>query len=104
MFRVLALAAALIPAAVSATEPPAASSLAHKPNVEHGAYLVRTMGCNDCHTPWKLGPKGPEIDMTRALTGHPQDMKMPPAPQLPPRVRGWRMSPRRTPRGRARGA
>jgi hypothetical protein len=45
---------------------------------------VRTMGCNDCHTPWKMGPKGPEPDMTRALTGHPQDVAMPPAPQLPP--------------------
>ena len=42
------------------------------------------MGCNDCHTPWKIGPKGPETDMTRALTGHPQDMKMPPAPELTP--------------------
>jgi uncharacterized membrane protein len=24
--------------------------------VERGSYLVRTMGCNDCHTPWKMGP------------------------------------------------
>ena len=32
----------------------------------------RSMGCNDCHTPWKMGPKGPEPDMTRALTGHPR--------------------------------
>jgi mono/diheme cytochrome c family protein len=78
-----ALVAALIPAAVSATEPQNAPASAYKPNVEHGAYLVRTMGCNDCHTPWKMGPKGPEMDMSRALTGHPQDMKMPPAPELP---------------------
>jgi hypothetical protein len=52
--------------------------------VELGGYLVSTMGCHDCHTPWKLGPKGPEPDMTRALTGHPQDLVMPPAPVLPP--------------------
>jgi mono/diheme cytochrome c family protein len=52
--------------------------------VERGAHLVRTMGCNDCHTPWKLGPRGPEPDVTRALTGHPEDLKMPPAPVLPP--------------------
>lgn len=51
--------------------------------VERGAYLVRTMGCNDCHTPWKMGPTGPEPDMTRALTGHPQELVMPPAPKLP---------------------
>src|SRR6188768_1098535 len=52
--------------------------------VQRGAYLVGAMGCNDCHTPWKLGPKGPEPDMSRALSGHPEDMKMPPAPALPP--------------------
>lgn len=51
--------------------------------IELGSYLVKTMGCNDCHTPWKMGPKGPEMDMTRALTGHPQDMVMPPAPAMP---------------------
>ena len=51
--------------------------------VELGAYLVKTMGCHDCHTPWTLGPKGPEPDMTRALTGHPEGLKMPPAPALP---------------------
>lgn len=52
-------------------------------SVELGAYLVKTMGCHDCHTPWTLGPKGPEPDMTRALTGHPESLTMPPAPSLP---------------------
>jgi len=46
--------------------------------VERGAYLVNIMACNDCHTPWKMGPQGPEPDMTRMLSGHPQDMVMPP--------------------------
>jgi hypothetical protein len=41
------------------------------------------MGCNDCHTPWKLGPNGPEPDMSRQLTGHPAGLQMPPAPKLP---------------------
>ena len=45
--------------------------------VERGAYLVNIMACNDCHTPWKMGPQGPEPDMTRMLSGHPQDMVMP---------------------------
>ena len=52
----------------------------NKARVDRGAYLVSMMGCNDCHTPWKMGPKGPEPDMTRALTGHPQDVVLPPAP------------------------
>ena len=50
--------------------------------VERGAHLVRTMGCNDCHTPWKVGPKGPEPDMTRSLTGHPSDFVVDTPPTL----------------------
>lgn len=49
-----------------------------------GKYLVATSACMDCHTPFKMGPKGPEPDMSRLLSGHPQDLKMPPAPTLPP--------------------
>lgn len=49
--------------------------------VERGKYLVTIMGCNDCHTPWKMGPKGPENDMTRMLSGHPEAVKMPPPPK-----------------------
>ena len=48
--------------------------------VNRGKYLVNAIGCNDCHTPFKMGPKGPEPDMTRFLSGHPQDMALPPAP------------------------
>jgi mono/diheme cytochrome c family protein len=54
--------------------------------IARGAYLVGSMGCHDCHTPWQMGPKGQEPDMTRALTGHPQDIKVPAAPKLP---EGW---------------
>jgi hypothetical protein len=57
--------------------------------IDRGAHLVRTMGCNDCHTPWKMGPRGPEPDMTRALTGHPADLVMPPPPELPPGPWMW---------------
>lgn len=52
--------------------------------VARGEQLVQTMGCHDCHTPWKNGPRGPEPDMSRALTGHPADLVMPAAPALPP--------------------
>jgi mono/diheme cytochrome c family protein len=64
--------------AASAAEPP------KKPaKVARGEYLVRAMGCNDCHTPWKMGKDGPEPDMTRMLSGHPQAMVMPAPPKLP---------------------
>lgn len=59
------------------------TSTTHSTPVERGAYLVGMMGCNDCHTPWKMGERGPEPDMTRALTGHPESFKMPPPPKLP---------------------
>ena len=79
-----AIAHAVSPA--SASVPTGASAGAR---IERGTYLVRTMGCNDCHTPLKMGPKGPEPDMTRALTGHPADLIMPPAPVLPPGPWTW---------------
>jgi len=50
--------------------------------VERGRYLVSIMGCNDCHTPWKVGPNGPEPDMTRMLSGHPETNVMPPPPAV----------------------
>lgn len=45
-----------------------------------GKHLVSTSGCHDCHTPFKLGENGPEPDMSRMLSGHPADLKLPPAP------------------------
>ena len=51
-------------------------------DVARGGYLVKIMGCNDCHTPFRLGPNGPEPDMSRMLSGHPQLLVMPPAPDL----------------------
>jgi hypothetical protein len=50
--------------------------------VERGRYLVSILGCNDCHTPWMMGPQGPEPDMTRMLSGHPESLVMPPPPAL----------------------
>lgn len=42
--------------------------------VQRGKYLVTMVGCGDCHTPLKMGPSGPEPDMTRFLSGHPEQM------------------------------
>ena len=50
------------------------TTAAHAANVKRGEYLVSIMGCNDCHTPWKMGPKGPEPDMERFLSGHPEQI------------------------------
>ena len=50
--------------------------------VERGKYLVNAIGCADCHTPLVMGPSGPERDMKRHLSGHPQDLVLPAAPAL----------------------
>lgn len=50
--------------------------------VARGEYLVTIGGCHDCHTPHKLGPNGVEPDMSRALSGHPENLKMPAAPNV----------------------
>jgi len=49
--------------------------------VARGKYLVSVIGCGDCHTPLKMGPQGPEPDLSRLLAGHPQELKMPKAPE-----------------------
>jgi mono/diheme cytochrome c family protein len=50
--------------------------------LKRGEYLVTIGGCHDCHTPMKMGAKGPEPDMGKMLSGHPAELKMPPAPDL----------------------
>ena len=41
--------------------------------VKRGEYLVTIMGCNDCHSPKKMGPNGPEIIPELMLSGYPSD-------------------------------
>lgn len=60
-----------------APAPAAAPAPAVSP-VEHGKMLVVGGGCHDCHTPKSFGPKGPEPDLTRMLSGHPESAGVPP--------------------------
>jgi hypothetical protein len=79
----LTMAAGAIAATVAGTTTNAAPREVDRASqVARGAYLVSIAGCHDCHTPWVEGPKGPHADMTRALTGHPQDVKMPSPPPM----------------------
>lgn len=50
--------------------------------IKRGAWLVAFGGCADCHTPFKMGPNGPEKDMTRGLSGHPETLRLPAPPKL----------------------
>jgi hypothetical protein len=46
--------------------------------VSRGEYLVTTIGCDDCHSPKRMGPHGPEIIPELRLSGFPHDGQLPP--------------------------
>ena len=46
--------------------------------IKRGAYLVAISGCDDCHTPKKMGAMGPEPDMELRLSGYRSDVPLPP--------------------------
>ncbi|MEO8521801.1 MAG: c-type cytochrome [Acidobacteriota bacterium] len=85
---VLVAGSAGLTAAPQAPKPPAQAAAAAggptaKPSpaaVARGKYLVTATGCNDCHTPSKMGANGPEPDMALMLSGHPASMTLPPPP------------------------
>jgi mono/diheme cytochrome c family protein len=46
--------------------------------IQRGDYLVATLGCNDCHSPKRMGTKGPEIIPELMLSGYPADRTLAP--------------------------
>ena len=69
----VALAAAMTAVACSEPTTQRSTSATSSPaTIARGEYLVTIGGCNDCHTPFKMGPKGPEPDTSRMLSGHPE--------------------------------
>jgi len=51
----------------------------HSEQVARGEYLVKLGGCADCHTPKIMTAQGPVDDKSRAFSGHPADVELPPA-------------------------
>lgn len=68
----------------------ASEDAAKDANVGRGKYLVTVAGCNDCHTPWKMGEAGPEPDMSRMLSGHPANFEIKEPAKMP--EGGWIMA------------
>src|SRR6185436_13377109 len=68
-------------ATTSATTLPGGAEVAER--VARGKYLVDAIGCADCHTPLLNGPNGPMRDPNHHLAGHPAQLVMPAAPELP---------------------
>lgn len=50
--------------------------------IKRGAFLVAAGDCVTCHTPFRMGANGPEKDMARGLSGHPENLRLAPPPKL----------------------
>ncbi len=79
-------------AETSAAETPAPATTAsfggYESQEKWGEHLVTIGGCNDCHTPKKMGPNGPEPDMSQMLSGHPAQQPPPPFDQKEAAAKG----------------
>lgn len=66
-------------AAAGTTEGDARAASAYggfESQIKWGEHLVLIGVCNDCHTPKKITPTGPEPDMSLMLSGHPADIPL----------------------------
>jgi mono/diheme cytochrome c family protein len=90
VYTLASVAGLALVAGFLASAPPAHSADSQAANradtIARGKYLVTIAGCNDCHTPWRVGANGPEPDMSRMLSGHPDSIPVtaPAAPQAAP--------------------
>jgi cytochrome c553 len=41
--------------------------------IKRGEYLVNSIGCDDCHSPKRMGPQGPELIPELRFSGYPSD-------------------------------
>lgn len=63
-------------------EPETVAVASSADRVARGRYLVNAIGCDDCHSPKKMGAHGPEVDPARRLSGHPEGSKLPAPPPI----------------------
>jgi len=66
--------------AANAAQPIATAKDGHD-TLAWGERLAKFGGCNDCHTPKLMTPKGPELDKSRLLSGYPAHAPLPAVPQ-----------------------
>ncbi len=57
----------------SANEKKEPAPLAQAEKIKRGEYLVNAIGCDDCHSPKKMGAHGPEIIPEKRFSGYPSD-------------------------------
>lgn len=54
------------------------TAMSQSDSIARGKYLIETIGCTDCHTPKRMGERGPEDVPEMFLAGHPADASLPP--------------------------
>jgi mono/diheme cytochrome c family protein len=59
------------------TTAPASPATPLLSQVDRGKMLIIGGGCHDCHTPKTMTPAGPEADMSKLLSGHPESAGVP---------------------------
>lgn len=74
----------------SATADTATTVLDSTQLVKRGEYLVSIIGCDDCHSPKRMGAHGPELIPELRLSGYPHDLQLP-APDATTVGKGWVM-------------
>ena len=74
---VLVVAAAVISCENSQAKTEVSAGISKDSLIKRGEYLVTISGCEDCHTPKKMGPMGPEPDMDKRLSGYRSEVPFP---------------------------
>jgi hypothetical protein len=64
--------------------------LTKEEKVKRGEYLVSVIGCDDCHSPKRMGKHEPEIIPELRLSGAPSSFKLP-NPDMNEVEKGWMM-------------
>jgi hypothetical protein len=80
VFLVTALGVSMVLVLRGGPEPVAVAATSNP--VARGKYLVDAIGCDDCHSPKKMGANGPEIDPARRFSGHPEGSNLPAPPPV----------------------
>jgi cytochrome c2 len=74
LLAITAITAAVMLALVACNDQPKAAAtvaiISKDSLIKRGEYLVNSIGCDDCHSPKKMGPNGPELDMEHRFAGH----------------------------------
>ena len=59
-------------------EVPEAGKMTLQDSIRHGKYLVKTIGCHDCHSPKTMTERGPQEIPELALSGYQATDSLPP--------------------------